>query len=1165
MALVSKSIPNLINGVSQQPSALRLPTQGEAQENGLSDVVDGLKKRPPTKFLNKLVKVSSSWTSGSALTSSNTEAFTSLADCYITTYKRSQTEQYTVVIEPHSTAPVIYVYDINGNLNYQSNKASWKGDGTWCVDNTDSTAYLAGITKEEMTSTSVADATFIVNKSKAVATVTTPNPPSEGEAALVYLKSVNYEREYKVTIEQAQDSAVPTSTPYTITGAQMSASNNISTSSGSNDNALKVGTIIMGLRNKISNDPAFLGLGADTNGDISNGHYYAAVGTTNGTIFGNSQALRLQTTDGIAFPSDYTKVSIVSGGNFIPYAGTTAQAAYDANRFDTTADQGWVYDSWTNTSTSSPYTVTQSNSLKLFIRLPPSALRNVTNLYFNGVVSFERPSVFIYENSIANTQLNFMMQPLTFNSEAFFVITSDPNGFMPKFNIYASDDDGGVNLRVFKDTAKSFTDLPNQCIDGFRIQVAGDNNKKEDNFYVIFDGSGGSGVWKETVGAGIINDFDLTTMPHTLKQKVDSNGNLYFTFTQGQDNDGETWRSRKAGDDNTNPFPSFEGNTINDIFFHRNRLGIISGENVIFSEASNFFNFFRTTVRALLDSDPIDVAVSQNEVSELKAALPIQDSLLLFSELNQFTLSASQLLTPAEVTIDQSTKFECDLRTSPVGAGNSVFFNTVGGNFAGVREYFTDGDTEIKDATLITSHVPAYLSGNVRKMAASTNEDMLICLTSAVKSEAYIYKWYNSNNERLQSSWSKWTFDKNVADVTFNNSDLYITFEDGSFEKMDLTSEAPEISFVVTNDIKADLTPTAAVNTTYTSTGNTYILKGFISQERAVDYSGFSPDISSGFGTINNAAITSCFLFKETNTSVTPNTSIYSLFGTINRTKLGINKIEDYPTSVTLEGTTLTLAATYNQDSLDSLSNSQLLIISATITETQFNALLNNVGTPTDITLNRVSTTFTKKDYPVHLDHQVKLQASTSAAASFTTSDLNTAYTATSVTQFIDHKGDVIATGNSDAAKAKVVAVIHNKEHTENGSTVGSYVYVGEPYTFKYQLSEQVFTPERGDTTDLARFQLRNISFKYNDAGTFNVTTASTGRTPKVSKFTGRIVGQANNLLGYAAVVDNGSYKVGVQSQAKETDITITNDSHLPSTFQSAEYEAWITLRHERL
>ena len=49
MALVSTSIPNLINGVSQQPPSVRLPTQSEVQENGLSSVSEGLKKRPPTE------------------------------------------------------------------------------------------------------------------------------------------------------------------------------------------------------------------------------------------------------------------------------------------------------------------------------------------------------------------------------------------------------------------------------------------------------------------------------------------------------------------------------------------------------------------------------------------------------------------------------------------------------------------------------------------------------------------------------------------------------------------------------------------------------------------------------------------------------------------------------------------------------------------------------------------------------------------------------------------------------------------------------------------------------------------------------------------------------------------------------------------------------------
>ena len=54
MALVSKSIPNLINGVSQQPPEVRLASQGEIQENGLASVVRGLEKRPGTEVVKKL-------------------------------------------------------------------------------------------------------------------------------------------------------------------------------------------------------------------------------------------------------------------------------------------------------------------------------------------------------------------------------------------------------------------------------------------------------------------------------------------------------------------------------------------------------------------------------------------------------------------------------------------------------------------------------------------------------------------------------------------------------------------------------------------------------------------------------------------------------------------------------------------------------------------------------------------------------------------------------------------------------------------------------------------------------------------------------------------------------------------------------------------------------
>ncbi len=819
MALVSKSIPNLINGVSQQPAALRLESQGEVQENGFSDVVDGLKKRPPTKFLKKLKCINGN----SSSSQSNLSVRNDLVDledldtAFFHTYKRSDHEQYHVVITDDKT---VHVYDINGNLRYQSGHASWNSSGSWIADNNDNTSYLS-LAPFRMTATSVADATFIVNPTKTVRESSTPTGvlAHNIRKSLVYLKSVNYGRKYKVQLIRSSGSTLASKdydTPQQITTT--------GTNAEVNDNALKTGNVIAGLR-------------------------------------------------GIA-SSVWVSVLPQVNTNYLPY----------------------------------------------------------------------------------------------------FVLEADEDDY----TIRVTDDDGGVNLKAFRRNAKSFTDLPNQCEDGFVLGVVGDNQKKEDDFYVKFEGEGGSGFWRECVVPNTNNGFDLATMPHQLRQNADYS----FTFGQG------AWDNRVCGDDNTNPFPSFVGQRITDIFFHRNRLGVLAGENVIFSEAGGYYNFFRTTVRTLLDSDPIDVAVSQNEVSTLKAAIPMQDNLLLFSELNQFTLSASQLLTPAEVTVDQSTKYECDLTTSPVSAGNSVFFAVQSGGYAGVREFFTRETTEVRDATSVTSHVPAYLEGSIRQFSASSNEDMLACLTSGNKKECYIYKWYNSSDERLQSAWSKWIFTENIAHIFFTNNLMYLTFEDGSYETLDVKYDHTEV----------------LLDKQITVTRNMLSFEGHNAQG------------------------------------------------------------------------------------------------------------------------NRYSV-----DMPY-----------TAAAGSL---------------RVVDESGNSYGTFNPDSVIQQVY------DATDNGKTVT----VGIPYTFKYQMSEQVFKPKQGDSTQLARFQLRKMSFNYSHTGHFDVTVDSVGRSPITSNFTGRVLDNQNNLLDQAAVIDDGAFQVGVQAQATDTAITITNDSHLPSTFQSAEWEGYIVLRNQRL
>ena len=75
MAFISDSFPNFADGVSQQPMVLRLPTQGDEQVNGISDPAVGLSKRPCTEHLAKIGDISTEKSYGTTITRSATEAF----------------------------------------------------------------------------------------------------------------------------------------------------------------------------------------------------------------------------------------------------------------------------------------------------------------------------------------------------------------------------------------------------------------------------------------------------------------------------------------------------------------------------------------------------------------------------------------------------------------------------------------------------------------------------------------------------------------------------------------------------------------------------------------------------------------------------------------------------------------------------------------------------------------------------------------------------------------------------------------------------------------------------------------------------------------------------------------------------------------------------------
>ena len=361
------------------------------------------------------------------------------------------------------------------------------------------------------------------------------------------------------------------------------------------------------------------------------------------------------------------------------------------------------------------------------------------------------------------------------------------------FSIDGSDTQGDTKMTIIKDTVQRFTDLPNVSPNGYIVEVKGDEDTNFDNYYVKFvTNNGGAfeeGQWEETVESGITFKFDYATMPHVLIRQAD--GNFRFarvdgdTYTAGgQSFDLPKWGERTVGDLISAPNPSFIGNKINNVFFFRNRLGFLAGDNVILSRVSEFFNFFPETVISVLDSEPIDVAASHTKVAVLKSAVTIGEKLILFSEQTQFVLTSSaDNLTPKTANVLVATEFESSADANPVGSGTSIYFLTKKGSFAGVREYIIQGSQQIRDAANTTIHVPRLIPSGIYKMAVSNNQDILVLLGTDNPNKLYVNRWlYGDGFAKQLNAWFTFTINPNrsILNVDFIGTDLFAVIEEAN-------------------------------------------------------------------------------------------------------------------------------------------------------------------------------------------------------------------------------------------------------------------------------------------------------------------------------------------------------------------------------------------------
>jgi hypothetical protein len=225
-----------------------------------------------------------------------------------------------------------------------------------------------------------------------------------------------------------------------------------------------------------------------------------------------------------------------------------------------------------------------------------------------------------------------------------------------------------------------------------------------------------------------------------------------FTFRKA------AWNQREVGDDTTNPFPSFIGKAINEVFFYKGRLCFLCGEGVIMSVVEDVYNFWRQSAKDLFDDDPIDVRHAFGNHSTLHSAILWNEALYLVADNAQFKVTGSPL-TPATVALDLVLRFENTPRIRPLVMGNSIIACKADEHATRVWQYFWSGSELVHDGVELTDGLPQYLKGKPLAMVGSAVDGFLAVLTDEEPNVLYVYSYKDTlDGNRVMSSWSRWTW-----------------------------------------------------------------------------------------------------------------------------------------------------------------------------------------------------------------------------------------------------------------------------------------------------------------------------------------------------------------------------------------------------------------------
>ncbi len=797
MANITQTIPNLTQGISQQPDEYKIPGQVKDMVNALPDVTQGLLKRPAGKFVGSL-------SDGSKNSSTDGKWFH---------YYRDENEQYIGQIHKDGT---VRMWDCLTGA--EKNVVNGIGNQTYLIHTND----------EDLQTLTLNDFTYITNRSINTEMDTTVEPLGDfGKEIFVELKSISYAKQYALNLfDNTNTSTVTTATRIRV---EMNLSSNNycdsngfmyahtsraggstrcdeSAGDGRDAYAPNVGTRIFSISSgtSLTDDRAVGGIKSD--GTNTNVNYSYSVSVLNDGAGVGAQSGRSNLYFRIATTGQSVPFTDSSGPN--NSQATTYQARYTTTHDLLHGGEGWQDGDYF-------YVWLKDAQYKVIIEATSTSI-----VQANLALVRPNPTPFDTETTItAESILGDIREGITGSATA-----STGNGFtikqigtglhIKRSSVFNGSTPVGELLNVVAGKCNDVGDLPSQCKHGMVVEVI-NSAADEDNHYVKFFGNNdkdGEGVWEECAKPGRTIRLKRSKMPVTLIRTADGNFRLAELDGASYTISGTTyyhpqWDDAYVGSDITNPEPSFIGNPITKMMFFRNRLALLSDENIILSRPGKFFNFFANSAITSTPSDPIDIAASSEYPAILYDAIQVNTGLVLFTKNQQFMLTTdSDVFSIQTAKINAISSYNFNHTTNPISLGTTIGFLDNAGKYSRFFEMagvLREGEPQVVEQSAVVSR----LFEKDLKLISNSRENSIILFSEEGSSTLYGYRYFDQINNRKLASWFKWTVTGDIQYHCVQDDALFIVVRNNNKDqllKYALKMDANTFTIDTTNRVHLD-------------------------------------------------------------------------------------------------------------------------------------------------------------------------------------------------------------------------------------------------------------------------------------------------------------------------------------------------------------------------